>query len=148
MITKQERDAIVEREQALTKWLHENKRNYYQPAELPPWINPPTNDERSAVEVFDFITNPPEKYFLYIDLNGGSFQKCKYPAPQHNGPNGFATTWTGERLGSVSFGHAYYSNFGDVRVPVTVKAINGRRYVGTYFYSAGDYAHIRLAKHQ
>jgi len=91
----------------------------------------PTNEERSAIEVYEFVHDPPVKYFLYIDE-----------------PSRSATTWMGDVLGRVSFGQSYRSAFGDTRVPIWVDAINGLLYHGTYFKSAGDYARIKLAKQQ
>lgn len=90
---------------------------------------PLTNDERSQIEVFEFVNEPPSRYFLYI-----------------NEKDGMATTWMGENLGSVYFGSPFRSNMGDTRVPVTIRAINGRMYTGTYYKSAGDYARVRVAK--
>jgi len=89
----------------------------------------PTNEERSAVEVYEFQANPPDAYFLYVSES-----------------KRLATTWTGDKLGSVSFGQEYRDNFGGKRVPITVQAINGRIYHGTYFKSSGDYARINLSK--
>jgi hypothetical protein len=92
-----------------------------------------TNEERSAIEVYEFCTTPPEKYFLYI-----------------NAEKKLATTWTGDKLGDVTFGRAYQSpgfgGFASTRVPVTIAAINGRTYHGTYFKSSGDYARVKLSK--
>src|SRR5574343_1756057 len=76
-----------------------------------------TNEMRSQVEVYEFCAQPPERYFLYV--KGDT-----------------ATTWTGERLVAVSFGRAYRDNFGGERVPVTIRAINGRTYHGTHYKSA------------
>ena len=81
------------------------------------------------MEVFDFITNPPDKYFLYISEKTAT-----------------ATTWTGDALGQVSFGREYRDNFGGKRVPVTVRDINGLIYHGTYYKSSGDYARIKANK--
>jgi hypothetical protein len=92
-------------------------------------IDLPTNDERSAAELYEFVTNPPDKYFLYID-------EAKR----------IATTWTGEKLGTVGFGREYRDNFGGKRVPISVYAVNGRTYHGTYFKSSGDYARVKMAK--
>jgi len=89
----------------------------------------PTNEERSAVEVYEFRAEPPDKYVVYIDE-----------------PKRLATTWTGDKLGSVSFGQPFRDNFGGKRIPITVNAINGRIYHGTYFKSSGDYARIKLSK--
>jgi hypothetical protein len=91
-----------------------------------------TNEERSALEIFDFVRNVPECYFLYVDEKTSK-----------------ATTWTGESLGTIVFGHEYKSpafNAWSVRVPVRIRAINGRTYSGTYYKSAGSYARVRLCK--
>lgn len=117
----------MERENALQAWLKTNKTNSYKPEELPPEINPPTNAERSEAEVFAFLADPPEKYFLYI-----------------NSKTGQATTWTGQKLGDVRFGHEYHSNMGDKRQSVRVYAVNGKTYSGTYYKSSGDYARVRI----
>lgn len=90
-----------------------------------------TNADRSAIEVYEFCTEKPLKYFLYI-----------------NEKERTATTWTGEKLGVVSFGRKYRDNFGAIRVPVTVQGINGISYYGTYYQSTGDYARITAFKKQ
>jgi hypothetical protein len=89
----------------------------------------PTNDERSKVETYEFCHNPPDRYFLYINENDKT-----------------ATTWTGEILGTVYLGHAYRDNFGGKRRSVTVRAVNGYTYHGTYFCSTGNYARIKRSK--
>jgi hypothetical protein len=127
IITEQERNEIVARECALNTW--RGTRNSYNPNELPEYIHPPTNDERSAIEVFEFCRNKPERYFLYIN------------ADKH-----VATTWTGKFLGDVTFGKAWRDNFGGMRVSVRIRAINGCQYTGTYFKTAGDYARVRRVK--
>jgi hypothetical protein len=88
-----------------------------------------TNEERSALEVFEFCTNPPDKYLLYISREKQA-----------------ATTWTGGLLGHVTFGREYGDNFGGRRAPVWIQAINGKQYHGTYYKSSGDFARIRQYK--
>jgi len=125
---------IRARNQSLMAWVDsirgKNGWASYRPEDKPTHVPDVSNEERSALEVFDFVTNPPDKYFLYI-----------------NEKNATATTWTGNVLGNVSFGREYRDSFGGRRVPVTVRAINGRTYRGTYFKSSGDYARIKAAKH-
>src|SRR5439155_26054876 len=103
----------------------------YKPRDKPADVPDVSNEERSALEVFEFVTNPPDKYFLYI-----------------NEKNRTATTWPGEKLGDVSFGCEYRDNFGGERIPVNVYAINGKTYHGTYYKSSGNYARIRMKKGQ
>jgi len=116
---------------ASEQWRKDNKSNGI-PMEIYkafPFAKQVNNDLRTAVEVWEFIHNPPQNYFLYI-----------------NETERTATTWTGEKLGSVSFGHVYRSNMNDKRQSVTIQAINGKTYAGTYFKSAGDYARVKACK--
>jgi hypothetical protein len=123
---------IRARDKQLREWL--GKRNSYHPDELPAHIKPPTNAERSAAEVWEFIHDIPDKYFLYVRVTAG------------NGMRGIVTTWMGDKLGDCQLGTAYRDNFGGKRQSIRVQGINGHEYVGTYFKSSGDYARIRLAR--
>lgn len=99
----------------------------------------PANEERSSVELYEFVANPPETYVAYVQAE---------PTPTRYGyPHlGTLTTWTGDKLGSIVFGPSYRSNFGGTRVPIAVKAINGKEYYGTYYKSSGDYCRIKAKK--
>lgn len=88
-----------------------------------------TNEERSALEVYKFIVNPPDHYFAYVNETTNTL-----------------TTWTGEHLGDVSFGREWTDNFGGKRVPILVRAVNRQKYHGTYFKSSGSYARLRRSK--
>lgn len=101
----------------------------YREEDRPATVPAVSNDERSAIEVYEFMTAPPERCFLYVNEDART-----------------VTTWTGEKLGDLLRGDGYYSSFGDMRVPVTVHAINGRTYHGTYYKSAGSYARVKMAK--
>ena len=131
MITQKQANDIRARHQKVRDWLDAHKTNSYRREELEAELGIviPTNEETSAAEVFEFVNDPPERYFLYI-----------------NEAKQTATTWTGERLGSVGFGNAFRDNFGGLRVPISVYAINGRTYHGTYYKSAGEYVRVKLAK--
>lgn len=112
-------------------WRKENKKNGI-PVEICatfPFADTVTNELRSKIEVWEFVHDIPEKYFLYIDEE-----------------NWTATTWVGGTLGTVTFGSAFKSNFGDTRQHITVLAINGKAYYGTYYKSSGNYARIKIAK--
>ena len=128
MLTEEQAAEIRARIKRHQAWLGD--RTSYYPHEVPEDAQV-TNEERSDLEVFEFITNPPAKYVLYIDT-------------------GFklARTWTGAKLGYVVFGRTWTDNFGGLRTSIQVWAINGKRYVGTYYRSSGDYARVKLAKHQ
>jgi hypothetical protein len=133
MITPEQAADIRTRNNALMAWVNsirgKNGWASYRPEDKPADVPDVTNEERSALEVFEFCTNPSDKYFLYISLEKQA-----------------ATTWTGVLLGHVTFGREYRDNFGGIRVPVTVRAINGLTYHGTYFKSSGDFARIRRSK--
>lgn len=134
VITSERAEDIRARYATWEQWFRTLGRNHYHPDEVPADCKAPTNEERSALEVYDFVNDPPDSYFLYI-------RECKLTRW-----DGEATTWAGDRLGWVCFGSEYRSNMGDIRVPVTIKAINGKTYHGTFYKSAGDYARIRAAK--
>lgn len=87
----------------------------------------PTNAERSAIEVYEFIENPPKKYLVYVDVE-----------------KKVVTTWVGDVLGRVTWmGSRYKSSFGDKRVNFGFRGINGYDYYGTHYCSSGDYARVR-----
>jgi len=117
--------------EASQAWRDANKTNGI-PVEICntfPYAKQVTNDLRSSIEVYEFINTPPDKYFLYINEKDKS-----------------ATTWTGQNLGSVSFGRSYHSNMGDKRIPVSIRAINGKKYSGIYYASSGSYARVKACK--
>ncbi|NYG46379.1 hypothetical protein GGD67_003850 [Bradyrhizobium sp. IAR9] len=115
---------IRNRLSAFNDWLGD--RTSYHPSEVPSHLNPPSNEERSALEVFEFSRDKPDRYFLYISRD-----------------KAMATTWTGEELGRVTFGRTYRDNFGGERVAITVQAVSGDTYHGTYYKSSGDYARVK-----
>lgn len=109
----------------------------YKPEERPTIILDVTNEERSLVEEYDWMTNPPTKYLIYITESAGSAPGLSFSAR--------ATTWTGLHLGNViESGRMFRSNFGDVRVPINVFGTNGKMYFGTYYRSSGNYARIKM----
>ncbi|MDX3966145.1 MAG: hypothetical protein QHD01_06035 [Bradyrhizobium sp.] len=126
-ITAETANDIRSRLSAFAEWLGD--RTSYQPSEVPAHLKPVTNEERSALEIFEFLRDKPERYFLYISRD-----------------KGLATTWTGDELGRVTFGCTYRDNFGGERVAITVHAISGDTYHGTYYKSSGDYARVKKAK--
>lgn len=126
---KQKHDANYN---ATKAYLDANKTNCI-PCEISatfPFADEVNNDMRSAIEEYEFRTDAPKSYFLYISKEGK------------------ATTWTGQVLGNVSFSKEFRAVFGDIRQRVTVYGINGKIYHGTFYKSAGDYARIKLAKNQ
>jgi hypothetical protein len=133
MITPDQAADISKRNDALMAWVDsirgKNGWASYRPEDKPADVPNVTNEERSALEVFEFCTNPPHKYFLYINREKQE-----------------GTTWAGELLGHVTFGCEYRDNFGGRRVPVWIRGVNGKQYHGTYYKSSGDFARIRQSK--
>jgi hypothetical protein len=124
---------IRRRDAELRAWM--GKRNSYHSDELPAHIKPPTNEERSAAEIFEFQRDRPDRYFLYVKMTGGT--------------DTFActvTTWMGDRLGAGRCGFVYRSNLGDKRRPIRFQAITGYTYARTCYCGAGDYARVRKLK--
>ena len=130
-IDKAEAQDIQERSDVYESWaVQYRQKNGWTviPADAVPPVSI-TNEERGRLEQFLFATNPPARYFLYI-----------------NEERKVATTWVGDILGRVTFGRAWQDNFGGKRIAVRIEGINGRTYTGTYFQSSGQYARVRLLK--
>lgn len=116
-----------------------NGRNGYHVSEVPQELRWIDNRLRSAVEHWEFIQNPPAAYFAYVklhDRSGYNMLNCQAAI----------TTWTGQLLGAAFLGKPYQDNFGGTRQSVSMEAINGRRYHGTYYRSSGDYCRLKLSK--
>lgn len=130
---KEARKKLDSYQDAVNAWMKANKTNGI-PTEVTkdfPYASEVNNDLRSKIEKYEFLSQEPIKYFIYVSEK-----------------NKTATTWTGQKLGDVTFGRAFKSNMGDMRVPISVKALNGLNYYGTFFKSAGDYAVIKKSKKQ
>lgn len=94
-----------------------------------------TNEERSKLEVEEFRSAAPERYFAY---HGG-------PSFGGRGVRCDITTWVGDRLATVvDAGPVWTSNFGDQRQTFRCVTEDGVHYGGTAYLSAGDY--VRLHK--
>lgn len=123
--------SIEAREAALVAWL--GNRRSYRPEDLPADLNPPTNEERSAVEVYRFENGDLQRYFAYWNEN------------EEDGT--YRTTWTGDRLARVSWvGSSYCCAFGDRRRNFRAEDNCGRFWAGTYYESTGDYVRMRRVK--
>jgi hypothetical protein len=85
---------IRNRETALQAFL--GQRTSYRPEEVA-HLNPPTNEERSALEVFELHRDKPEWFTAYVSWK----------------PNKLITTWMGDRVGVECFvGEWHYNNMG------------------------------------
>lgn len=128
-ITLSERNGIMERENALGQWMRARKVNSYKPEDVA-HLNPPTNEERSAVELFDFMKEQPSRVFAYRTTSNRAI---------HN--------WMGETLASVTWeGSEYRDNMGGKRYAFRAIGVNGIAYAGVAFPSAGDYVRMRAVK--
>jgi hypothetical protein len=130
--------AILNKAEAYRKIITQGKRNYLtaEEAQHPDYVHA-TNEMRSRIEKYEFLNNPPEKYFVYV---------CK---TEQGGLTNVLTTWTGETLAKITHvGRVYRSAFGDKRQSFWARALNGVLYHGTAYLTAGDYARIKIAKNQ
>lgn len=114
-------------------------RNYVTAEEQKLLPECPTSEQISSLEVYEFVNDPPKKYFAYVHRYQVRENLRTYPDN--------VTTWTGEVLGRViDFGRPYKTNMGDERINIRVKAINGKEYFGTYYKSSGDYCRLTMKK--
>jgi hypothetical protein len=106
-----------------------NGRTSYRTNEVPEHLRSFGNKERGALELYDFVHNPPKRYFAYYKDNAVL------------GDN--VITFMGDKLGTiVSVSAPWQSNLGDKRRMVTVQAINGLTYRGIAQLSAGNYVRL------
>lgn len=128
----------IEKSQAITlNWLKEHKTNCIRPEDQKeinaiPGFKPYTSRDISRLEVYKFKKEKPLKYFFYVNEDKRE-----------------VTTWTGEKLGSITAMYGKHnSNFGDVRIFLDIKGVNGIKYHAVYYKSAGDYARATAFKKQ
>lgn len=124
--------AIVDAQSA---YLNEHKKNWLSPEESA--LFPITNDERSAIELYEWKRDNPQHYVVYVSTG-----------TLNNYRNGRATTWTGDLLGRVVLHRKSYSPVGGVFWVITVYGSNGISYYGRWFYQSGDAAVIHAHKNQ
>lgn len=115
--TPEEIDAISDR---VTADIGENSLVFSHPY--------PTNEERSAVEVYELANSDPVKYHCYLGRTGDS-----------------VTTWTGEKIGTIVHeGKTWRDSFGGLRMSVRVRLCNGRMYSG--FVNGYDGVNLKIMK--
>ncbi len=146
MITKATYEKLMQKIRVFDAWVDtkRNKRNgwaSYSPSEIPKNLPRVSNAQRSAVQAYAFKHNPPQKYLVYVRRH-----VC---APGTVDNHVEVTTWTGQLLGKGYLGVPYKTGrppFQSRRYPIRFKGINGKRYRGTYYASAGDYARVQMVK--
>ena len=100
----------------------------------------PSNEECSALEVYEFNRDKPARYFAYVKLDRESLPKAVQSCT--------ITTWTGDVLGRGSVGPRTYDNFGGYRRHLSFYGTNGVYYHGWHYESSGDYCRFRAHKYQ
>jgi hypothetical protein len=106
------------RDAALRVWMESHKRNSYHPDELPPEINPPTNEERSRCECLEFesAAADPRPYFAYLSSDGKR-----------------VTTFTGDTLATlVHVGKTWRGPSGNKWTAFRAAGIDGRIWHGRH----------------
>lgn len=118
-----------------------------------------TNDERSQVEVYEFIRDKPGRYFAYVKFRGKSCAVhypiecppasfCPYKGDRQAAGEDMVTTWAGAPLGRIVWrGPVYetqqYGGYGK-RQNLRIEAINGLVYSAVYYKSSGDYCRMKV----
>jgi len=132
MLTESQYHDYRARYDAYESW--RNGKTRVNPGEVPENARI-SNEERSAIEIYEFHQDKPDSYFAYVQRSTDPLSlSCKI------------TTWMGDLLGTGSLGNAYRSNFGDQRRSIRIKGVNGVIYYGTFYESSGDYCHLRATK--
>lgn len=127
------------RERMLHAWMRRTRRgNSYWPEDVPGYIEPPTNGDRSRAEVIEFCARPlpyGQTYTAYLTrLATGGWA---------------ITTWPGDTLAtvtSITF-RRVAGPMTDTRGSFWARGIDGRLYYGRHS-GTGMYCGMRLAKHQ
>lgn len=148
MITQKRYLELKRRIQLFDAWVDtiRNPRNgaaSYYPSQVPKDLIKVTNKQRSAVQAYEFVHNPPDKYVVYVkryEISPGIADARRVTA----------TTWTGQTLGHGRLGPMYkcpsFGGVSSIRYPIRFKGINGRVYSGVYYSSTGDFARVKAVK--
>lgn len=118
MISEQLYNELKARYERLEAW--RGNRRSYSPYEVPEDCII-SNSGISSIELYEFVHNPPDSYFAYIDLK-----------------NATMTTWTGEKLGDIVGG--WHNTRGKW---LYIQGVNGCKYRGQFYPSAGDYIKVK-----
>lgn len=143
MISELEAARTRDRLNAFHAWL--GKRQSWRTEEAPEGLEV-SNEERSALELYEWHTQRPASYFAYWTMREGLERPFDFDCAAAQTR---ITNWMGETLGIVTHaGKVWTSNFGDKRRAVTVKGTNGVTYHGTAQLSSGTYVRLKAAKVQ
>lgn len=134
IVSADEYNLLKQRHASFEAW--RNGRTSYHTSEVPQGLEV-TNDERTKIELYEFVQNPPAVYFAYVSMKGGN-SACR------------VTTWMGETLGESYLGNRFqcpaFNGHSTRRQIFTFKAINGKNYYGTYYDSSGNYCRLKMCK--
>ena len=127
--------------QAFELW--RDGRTSYRTEDIPATLRWVTNEVRSAVEHWAFKNHRFDRYFAYVAYSGRAemIKPIRIQSQVYE-----VTTWTGQPLGNAWLGKPYRDNFGGTRQSITVHAINGAKYHGTYYKSSGDFCRLTRSK--
>ena len=112
----------------------------YRREDVPKGIPRLTNAQLGAIEVYEFVHDPPDRYFCYVErqvVSAGVVDAHKVRI----------TTGMGQTLGYGYLGTPYKC-LGSIRYPVRFTGINLKKYHGIFFHGAGQYARVRQYKKQ
>lgn len=137
LISAEQAADIRRREKLAQSWLQKRRSGRggwvsYDPKDpkLPPSVRrQPTNEERSELEMFEFMRNRPDRYFAYYDKDMSK-----------------VTTWMGQKLGDIIWrGQVYKTGWwpGARKQRVRVRAVTGDTYAGPCELDAGNYCRLR-----
>ena len=140
LISAEQAADIRRREKLSTAWLRKHRSGRsgwvsYDPKDpkLPPSVRrQPTNEERSELELFEFMRDRPDRYFAY-----------------YNNAMTEIGTFTGQKLGNIiQKGTIYRTGWGPGarKQRVRVRAITGDTYAGPCELDAGTYCRLRKVK--
>lgn len=110
----------------------------YKVEDMPADVPNMSNEERSKVEVYEFVRDKPQRYFAYV---------------YHDGFTGKPTsvrTFTGSVLGHVTWYGPEYKVHAigqpSTRQNLRVVGMNGVVYSAVYYKSSGDYCRMKAFK--
>lgn len=132
MITEAEYKRLVAKENQYHNWLTSTGKNYSGGDNpVPEGISYPTHEESGMMQEYQWFNMPVERESWYITNVDLATRK------------GIIKTYHGVKLADVFLGKIYRSNFGDKRVSIHVKGLNGIAYYGTFYIGTGDSANLK-----
>jgi hypothetical protein len=143
MISKARYEELRAKIDSFQEWVKENHTDAktgwasYPAIEAKKRADYTTNEEIGLVEEYEWITDPPDRAFLYPKMT----DRTEVLGHKHLG---WVTNWVGIPFGVVTVrGSHWRSNFGDRRVNIRVRGSNKVDYCGTIY---GTYVRLRRVK--